>query len=155
MELKNKERIQAALAAKKQSDIAFQEKVDASATERRQFLRAFESKKTSVILPVFEEIRETLSESDHSCHITQKEDGSTITIEIYPSGYKPDGINNTHPIYTISAGMHGTTVLSHIRDMMPNKGGSSRSGPSYKIEELTREIVENALTDLIAKCFGY
>ena len=154
MELKNKERIQAALAVRKQEEVSFQEKVDVAATEREQFLKAFESTRTSIIQPVFEEIKETLSESGHSCHIAQQQDGSKITIEIHPSGYKPDGINNTHPIYTISAGMHGTTVHSYIRQMMPNKGGSSGAGPSYRIEELTRETVENALTDLIAKCFG-
>ena len=128
-------------------------------SDHKAHVSEFENIRALVIRPVFEKIGKHMESRGHSFRITEEErhgnHGASITIEIIPKGYTPDGVNNNHPSLGYYSGKIGDEKIStHIRDLMPQKGGSIGWGASYSTQNFTGSVVEKELTQLLVKCFS-
>lgn len=131
-------------------------------TEHEIYLDNFKQKCKDVIRPTMEEIGNIIKERGHQFKIKQNDESidrdrkttaARIELEIYPEGKQPDYINLSFPHISFIAGTYDNKTYDHISTMMPGRGGSTGKRNEYELSEITKEVVQEKIINLITECF--
>jgi hypothetical protein len=148
-----------------------QKKQEAEKEQQRQksshgmFLESFDGVINSVIRPTMEEFGKSIMDRGHFCEITQEKESvqpdqkvlsrKSIEMTIYPNSDRSHFSQKGHtPAISFIAEAHGSSIYSHACAMMPGRGGQAGKRKDYKIENITREVVEEEIIHLLDECFG-
>lgn len=133
------------------------------ADDRTDFFNAFEALKRTRIRPVMEAFRDQLRSNGQSCEVVEHGDPwsedvtqhPTIELRVEPSfrpcpAYAPDAC----PWVRFEA--NGETLLVHVHTstVVPDRGGTIGSRGDYQIEEVTSELVEQEIMEVLRKVYG-
>jgi hypothetical protein len=133
-------------------------------TEHEIFLEAFGKIIAEVIRPTMEELGEAIKNRGHNFEITEGQEtqdgkGRTIAAQV-KMGIHPNeqqqrfGQSSEYPALTFFAGTYDNKVWSHVSTMMLGRGGYAGKRNDYKLENITKDIVEEEILHLLSECFG-
>ena len=123
------------------------------------FDQKFEQLKHEIIWPVFIEFGNELSKHGHDYHISEqkgyidaiaKYQPSVISFNIYPASlekhfHKPEST----PYIAFIANKYARKVGIEVSTMMPGEGGVIGSHGEYLPEEVTKDLVETEVTNVL------
>lgn len=129
--------------------------------ERDSFLAEFMDIREKLIRPVFEEIGTQLNMRGHRFSIDSKDyypensgsdNRAEITIRLYfGNGQSSRYMNHDYPFLSFIAQQFQHTVVLHASNMTPGHGGSSGPRGTYKIGDITKDLVGRELLHLISE----
>ena len=127
------------------------------------FVEEFVKFRAGVIKPLFEEVGNSLKQHGHDYSVKEQEYGigadkkttdAGITLLIYPQGVNRDGhAEHEFPSYSVSAVGYSKALRLHGSYMRPHSGGGAGPRGEYKLQQLSREVLEEDLLKLLAQVF--
>lgn len=138
---------------------------------REEFLNKFDEKSRTMIRPVMEQAGNLMERSGHQYEITEQIESpqhngkspqhnsaptnALIKLTIFPNGERPrtqEQIGWPHVAMIVNPSRN--TVLAHESAMMPNVGGPFGTAGEYTLEELTADVVEAHIINVLALAMG-
>lgn len=130
-------------------------------SERLEFLEEFDRTVREIIRPGLKELGDLIKSKGHGCEITQRSEShdnqgciqsARVQMEILPDGFRaPPG---ERPTLAFVADSCRKEVWTHVNTAMPGREGCSGQRNVYTLEEITRDVVEEEMIDVLARCFG-
>lgn len=134
-----------------------------TAREEETFLNEFKRLRKEVIRPVMEDIGNQLEARGHKFRISEREESiggygrvenAEITMRILPAG--PDW--STHrpestPHISFTATKYKKKISIHGSSMMPHRGGSGGPRGDFNTEEITSDMIEKEVLDILKEIF--
>lgn len=127
------------------------------------FLENFSKFRDAVARPLFEGIGNHLRARGHEFELRQEEYGigadqrtndANIGLFIYPKGVARGQYRHyEYPHYTVFASRIGKFIRTHASNMRPGGGGVAGPRGEYKLEQLTRQVLEEEVLKVLGEIF--
>ena len=132
------------------------EQATARATERESQLKAFDAEFArvvrSVIRPIMEEFGLAIKQNGHDIAI---DESRGVAMKVYPRGIdRHEFGNSSTPHVGFYVDRNEMKVHVHRSTMLPRLGGMSGSVGEYQVNQITADLVEITVLDLLEHVIG-
>jgi hypothetical protein len=130
--------------------------------ELELYLDDFKDLREKVIRPVMEEMGDILEQNGHEYNINEREYSldkkafaleALIEFKIFPRGNEEEFYAENHPSVMFSSDVASQKVKVHGSYVMPERRGERELIRTYSISEITGDIVEKEILEILTKAF--
>ena len=138
-------------------------KQDQEQYELELYLDDFKDLRQRVIRPVMEEMGGILEENGHDYKIKEREYSmdkkafaleAQIEFKIFPRGNEEEFYAENHPSVMFSSDVASHKIKVHGSYVMPERRGERELIRTYGISEITGDIVEKEILEILTKAFN-
>ena len=131
--------------------------------ELEMYLEDFKELREKVVRPVMEDMGDILEQKGHDFKIREREysvDKKAFAIEariefkIFPRSNAEEFYAENHPSLMFSSDVASRKVKVHGSYVMPGRRGERELIRTYGISEITNDIVEKEILDILIKAFN-
>lgn len=130
--------------------------------EMELYLDDFKDLREKVIRPVMEEMGDILEQNEHEYNINEREYSldkkafaleALIEFKIFPRGHEEEFYAENHPSVMFSSDVPSQKIKVHGSYVMPERRGERELIRTYSISEITGDIVEKEILEILTKAF--
>ena len=131
--------------------------------ELETYLEDFKELRQNVIRPVMEDMGDILEQKGHDFKIKEKEYSmdkkafateARIEFKIFPRSNAEEFYAENHPSVMFSSDVTSRDIKVHGSYVMPGRRGERELIRTYAISEITSDIVEKEILDILIKAFN-
>ena len=131
--------------------------------ELEMYLEDFKELREKVIRPVMEDMGDILEQKGHDFKIKEKEYSvdkkafateARIEFKIFPRSHAEEFYAENHPSVMFSSDVTSQNIKVHGSYVMPGRRGERELIRTYAISEITSDIVEKEILDILIKAFN-